>query len=826
MVVIAATAAASAAQAAGSVAATAAGLSLGKTDLDQSRHLFKLQMRQAKRLWAADWAENSIRHGEQCMQSAQQHAESQAMAHAAYYQSEKLALQGIKLARDQDCRAYEMAWRSEVRESLRDELANQHNRFNIVMLCDTVCLGCVFVLVAESTLPDETPMVMLNLYVLSMGLTIMLFTVSLWCAVMVVRRLHEHTASILERKLFARSEDLQKQWQMQLDLNLPTGAHESNLLHQAYEKWVEQHVKPMGEPSVHMMSYGVVMMFISAGLYTHNLYLIQYNALLPVIIFWSIVFITSTTVLCIKFREDLSERRKTGVYDNSWQDKSTLETGPFAKILRAAHNLFSRKAFDMARIERIDLLSQNERKEWEFCANTQSLNRGANSFMGESKGRARVRKDILQLLTTAAEELDALPEDLTVLVNKLLYEVDEANSKTAEHFTERNGSENMPDATEQSIKSSNRYSGFVMDPGQMMKPTKPIDAQRNPISLTFLRNKLGESQITTLLRLRNLSGEPLRLKRGLQLKEGQYIKRLKNPGAGSSGNNSVSYHLYPSSEIPPHSEVVIAARNNGKLLALSGIQGELCYTNRGESWMFHIKFSNELLQRVRSCRVMATYIGDEAEDEEEHWSISKEELDIKANNEILVEMNVKSSKQALLEPRQSNKKASKAGVLFKERPSKKGSRSQWEKLWVAMTPKGIVYSNYGSRKQTIIPLEDITTLCELKDTFAFEIRSSNDTLDTFSATSTTERDEWIQIIKDATGLDVISQTLSSIEVEETRDDIEKGYELVENGLRTVPHYGNGGIFDCVETEIGSSGVIFPQCSPFTGSVWDQSTHFS
>jgi hypothetical protein len=47
-------------------------------------------MRQAKRLWTADWAEASVGHGEQCLQRAQQYQEAQAMAMAALSQAEKL----------------------------------------------------------------------------------------------------------------------------------------------------------------------------------------------------------------------------------------------------------------------------------------------------------------------------------------------------------------------------------------------------------------------------------------------------------------------------------------------------------------------------------------------------------------------------------------------------------------------------------------------------------------------------------------------------------------------------------------------------------------
>jgi NAD(P)H-dependent flavin oxidoreductase YrpB (nitropropane dioxygenase family) len=123
-----------AATAASQAGATALGLGLGKTDIDLAQSFFRQQMQQTKRLWTVDYAESSIRHGEACAQSARQHAESQAAANAAYFQAERLAGQAVRLARDQDSRAYEMAWRAEVRESLRDELGNQNNRFNIMML--------------------------------------------------------------------------------------------------------------------------------------------------------------------------------------------------------------------------------------------------------------------------------------------------------------------------------------------------------------------------------------------------------------------------------------------------------------------------------------------------------------------------------------------------------------------------------------------------------------------------------------------------------------------------------------------------------------------
>ena len=59
--------------AASNAGATALGLSMGKTDLELTQDLFKMQMQQTKRLWTADYAENSIRHNESIQLALKQH---------------------------------------------------------------------------------------------------------------------------------------------------------------------------------------------------------------------------------------------------------------------------------------------------------------------------------------------------------------------------------------------------------------------------------------------------------------------------------------------------------------------------------------------------------------------------------------------------------------------------------------------------------------------------------------------------------------------------------------------------------------------------------
>ena len=793
MVVPCGFAAAQAAGAAGSASATALGLGMGKTDLDLTRNLFKMQMRQAKRLWTADWAENSVRHGESCTQSAQQHAESQAMATAAYFQAEKIASQGIKLARDQDSRGYEMSWRAEVRESLRDELANQFNRFNIIMLCDTVCLSCVFSLVADGSPPAETPLVMLNLYLLSMGVSITLFTISLWCAVIVVRRLHDNTASILERKLFAQSEDLQKVWQHQLSNNLPTGPSEMALVNLAYEKWVAEFLDPIGKYSIHLMSMGVVAMFVTAGLLTHAQYGIEYNAISAAYIFWSTVVVTSATVIFMKCAEDAKEKMKQGVYDVGWQDKSTIESGPFAKISRMAGELFSSDAVRLASTERVESFGNREQMEREFCADTKSLHHRVESLRKESEQRAKTRKDVLQLLTTAAEELDALPEELTSRLNKLLHDIDEADSRTADFVTMQ--TETMLGSRRGNSKNWSR----LRVPPRKSMAVHPIDAQRIPISLPSLRKKLGEIKLTTLLRLKNVSDEPLRLKSGVQLKDGKYIKSLN---ASDPHNNSVCYHLYPVTEIPARTEVVIAARNNGGWVPTSGVSGKIVYTNRDESWVFEITFNNMLVRNVRKCQVQAIHTNGSDDDDEDgtdqYWQISKTEIDPKINNEVAISIDVLRGEQAnkaAAEHRHSQVSL-KTGFLLKNKAF--GLGLQWKQKWCVLTPTEIIYSDDSKSKQkSKILITDITAVrkgVDIVKTNVFEIHVNTKGVVPykFCAVSPTERYDWIQSILSATDLELTDMEASvpsedSEDVRAVNDSIECIHES-GSGTQVLPLY--------------------------------------
>ena len=105
------------------------------------------------------------------------------------------------------------------------------------MLCDTVCLSCSFGLFAADPPATANPSLLIC-YALALGFSIFFFTVSLWASVIVLGRLNEHTPSIMERKLFFNSPQLQKEWEQQLRNQEATGSEIFKSVLQAFAEWV------------------------------------------------------------------------------------------------------------------------------------------------------------------------------------------------------------------------------------------------------------------------------------------------------------------------------------------------------------------------------------------------------------------------------------------------------------------------------------------------------------------------------------------------------------------------------------------------------------
>ncbi|KAL3804439.1 hypothetical protein ACHAW5_008285 [Stephanodiscus triporus] len=792
--------------AAANAGATALGLSLNQESVDITKEIFLLQMQQTKRLFTAQWAESSYRYGEAMAQAAEQHLEDMALAKTAYLQAEKINSQQMKLARDQDSRAFEMSIRTEARESLRDDLSNQFNRYNIVMLCDTVCLSLVYGFVVEGIPPEDTGEWILIPYLFFMGGSIMCFSVSLWFCVTIVRRLHEHSAAILERKLFLDDEELQDAWQEELVNGLPTGPNVIHHVNRAYSRWLSRFITPMGNFSTNTMIIGVIMMFICGGLLTHVRYTINYNSVAGVTIFWVAVFIATFTIILSKIYEDACERKKDGVYDNSYLDKPSAR-GPMAKVKLAEDELFTTHAARLGSSKREALYREREHSEREFVPDNSMLYEKAEALRKIRELRAKQRKDVLETLTAAGEEINILPADLMERVNKIIYDVDEADRQTARYVS-------MPSKkVQQRSQFLNRDANSV---AKKLPPMldRPIDAQHTSVSLTSLRKKLGEIPLTTIIRIRNLANEPLRLKSGAQLIAGQYVKDVEVAMISSNYSvrhivgQSAIYHLFPISEIPARTEVVIAARSLGnKWFPTSGIDGELVFVNKSGTWIFRINFSNGGFG-FTTCKTTSMRYDDpiqrsdvqveRGEDKDSVWRISHETIDQKRNSEVLVQveairppvngnLNELSAVQGGLnhyemelgaivdqerelqqhmvnvqksmcscETEHSNSvgAALMKGVLFEE-VFALDPRFMWQQRWCELSSSAFtVCQGAGATPDTNVPLDQITKVLAIPDmaaSFVFHIYSHGRKPIKLKAQSAFDREQWIGRISDATG---------------------------------------------------------------------------
>ena len=144
--------------------------------------------------------------------------------------------------------------------------------------------------------------------------------------------------------------------------------------------------------------------------------------------------------------------------------------------------------------------------------------------------------------------------------------------------------------------------------------------------------------------------------------------------------------------------------------------------------------------------------------DDEYWAISKDELDRKANNEVVVTIDVrKGTKEDVDRVRneyQESQRTIKAGILYKNRPS--GLRLYWQERYFILTSTELTY-----RKSTI-PLKNITKVQvgtgDLVHPHVFEIHV-NHTIEgrggtgrkepyKLAASTAADRDDWMnQILK-------------------------------------------------------------------------------
>ena len=402
----------------------------------------------------------------------------------------------------------------------------------------------------------------------------------------------------------------------------------------------------------------------------------------------------------MQYEEDRSEKRKVGPYDNSWEDHVTSADDLSAKVTRAGKRLHQEEREAKVRAEDVRASAMREDEERAECAATDALRERFELLRRQSADRRKVREAVVKMVTSAREEREALPEELTSVLNKILYNVDAIDSQTAELVealsapmrsdadltTNEDGLQPEPGEhqTEGLRVSSGSAAAAAPEPEPEPEPmTGPVDAMDRPVSLPDVRRKLGDVARTTLLRIVNTSDESLRLVSGRTLDAGTYCSSL----AYEDEIATVILELLPPDEIAARTEVVVAARSTGRLISTSGVRGQLVYTTADESWKFRMDFNNERTSTKRAVHVEAMQNTEKFRGSVTPvtWDVTKEEKDRKENNEVVITITKSRGEEAwaIMEAVRASLIGVKQGFLFKNAPT--GLRLRWQKRWCVLT---------------------------------------------------------------------------------------------------------------------------------------------
>eukprot|EP01050_Picozoa_sp_SAG11_P009010 SAG11_NODE_823_length_6997_cov_60.301247_5_plen_270_part_00 len=181
---------------AASLAAATTGVGLSTGEITTALKVHKEAYQQDKRFFYASYTEAVAHHGEAYAQAERIHAQSYAHAEAQYWQGDKHHRRTFEQAKLQHRLSIDLAMRAEIREGLRDEFGQKNNRYNALMICQTVMLTCSFQLSLVE--PAETAWrVATYLYTSTLGLSIGLLTLSLWANFILTRRLNQYTAGVM-----------------------------------------------------------------------------------------------------------------------------------------------------------------------------------------------------------------------------------------------------------------------------------------------------------------------------------------------------------------------------------------------------------------------------------------------------------------------------------------------------------------------------------------------------------------------------------------------------------------------------------------------------
>jgi len=157
----------------------------------------------------------------------------------------------------------------------------------------------------------------------------------------------------------------------------------------------------------------------------------------------------------------------------------------------------------------------------------------------------------------------------------------------------------------------------------------------------------------------------------------------------------------------------------------------------------------------RTCKVEAnTTACSDAGTNDSVWQVSKEELDHKANNEIVIVFRCLHGEEAA----EAALCRIRSGVTFKSgyllKKGKPPFRAQWEKRWFSLNFEALLYSkdNTGQEPKKIVLANVKHVRPDASDAAAFEIGTHSGILHRLYAGSSGECREWVHILLKAANI--------------------------------------------------------------------------
>jgi uncharacterized membrane protein len=536
-----------------SLAAASLSSGLAAGEITTALKVHKESFQQDKRFFYAAYTEAVAHHGEAYAQAQRLHSQGYALAEAAYHQADRHHRRSFQQAKLQHKIDRDIAMRAEIREGLRDEFGQKNNRYNALMVCQTVMLTCAFQL-SLVDVPATMWAFWLWVYSGMLGSAFGLLSLSLWFNFIVTRRLNQYTAGVMQVEMH-----LSEDWRRKRGVD---DVLDAALLRDYFRKWFGRHCALLATASMHLFTCGVVSLFGAASISLHARFELRNQVSGASIPFFVVLAATTAAIFVIETRERRLTKQKLGVYSRPWVGKLTSSLrDQIGDLLRFEEQ---REHVGVSEEQEMMQSANEEARSRRHCPEAPAVARTAGLTEEAAKTEQLLEKAWRMFQENEQKERDVKQEDWErdVWMSDILTEVQQlqkgrsaAHDITGERLeTTMGGGSHAPGMKDEAISQSG--SEFQSEDGYRMDDQGSVRSYRTQTSeggrsniftphgngggapgrirtvsepqLIELRRKLGSYFRSTLVHIRNETGTKLHLK-ARKMRSGAWFAKCAPP---------------------------------------------------------------------------------------------------------------------------------------------------------------------------------------------------------------------------------------------------------------------------------------------------------